>query len=268
MNSISHSNDTVLNKDLRRKIIDMVVAGEDGHIPSAFSILDIITLLYRDILKIDAVNPEWVDRDYFILSKGHGCLAQYVNLHRHGFITDHDIAMFCKRGGILGEHPDRTKIPGIEASTGSLGHGLSFTVGIALGLKIQSLNNRLFVLLGDGECQEGTVWEAVNVARNRQLGNLCAIVDWNQSAMQLMPVDDMPKKWAAFGWNVQVVDGHSESEIADALRNIEFKKDGIPSVIIAKTIKGKGVSLLEGHGMWHHRIPNPTEYKQIMEALS
>ena len=257
-----------INKDLRRKIVDMVVAGKDGHIPSAFSILDIITLLYRDILKFDAKNPEWDLRDYFILSKGHGCLALYVNLHRHGFITDHDIAMFCKKGGILGEHPDRTQVPGVEASTGSLGHGLSFSVGISLGLKIQSRSNRMFVLLGDGECHEGTVWEAANVARNRELGSLCVLVDWNQSAMQLMPYDDLPKKWEAFGWNVQVVDGHDEQEILTALNCVEFKVNGVPSVIIAKTVKGKGVPLIEGHGIWHHRIPNQAEYQQIMEALS
>ena len=257
-----------LNKDFRRQIVDMVVAGKDGHIPSAFSILDIITLLYRDVLKFDAKNPAWEDRDYFILSKGHGCLALYVNLHRHGFISDHDIAMFCKQGGILGEHPDRTKVPGVEASTGSLGHGLSFAVGITLGLKIQARSNRMFVLVGDGECHEGTVWEAANIARNRRLGNLCAIVDWNESAMQLMPHDDMPKKWAAFGWNVQVVDGHNEEEISDALGKIEFKSNGTPSVIVAKTIKGKGVPLIEGHGIWHHRIPNQQEYQQLMEALS
>ena len=259
---------SVLNKDLRRKIVDMVVSGQDGHIPSAFSILDIITLLYRDVLKFDVKNPESIDRDYFILSKGHGCLSLYVNLHRHGFITDLDIAMFCKNGGILGEHPDRTKVPGAEASTGSLGHGLSFAVGICLGLKIKAQNNRMFVLLGDGECQEGTVWEAVNVARNRRLGNLCAIVDWNQSAMQLMPIDDMPRKWEAFGWHVQVVDGHNEAELIGALEAIEFKNDGIPTVIVAKTIKGKGVPMIEGHGIWHHRIPNKQEYQEIMEALS
>lgn len=260
--------ENVLNKDLRRKIVDMVVSGQDGHIPSAFSILDIITLLYRDFLKFDSKNPESIDRDYFILSKGHGCLSLYVNLHRHGFITDADIEMFCKNGGILGEHPDRTKVPGAEASTGSLGHGLSFAVGICMGLKIRDLNNRMFVLVGDGECQEGTVWEAANVARNRRLGNLCVLVDWNQSAMQLLPIDDMPKKWEAFGWNVQVVDGHSEIEISRALQSIEFKNDGIPSVIVAKTIKGKGVQMLEGHGIWHHRIPNELEYREIMEALA
>ena len=258
----------ILNKDLRKNIVDMVVAGKDGHIPSAFSIIDIITLLYRDVLKFEAKTPKWLHRDYFILSKGHGCLALYVNLHRHGFIIDHDIEMFCKQGGILGEHPDRTKVPGAEASTGSLGHGLSFAIGIALGLKIQGFNNRIFVLLGDGECQEGTVWEAANVARNRRLGNVCAIIDWNESAMQLLPIDDMSKKWEAFGWNVHVVDGHDEEEILATIKKIEFQKDGIPTAIVAKTIKGKGVPMLEGHGIWHHRIPNPKEYQQIIEALS
>ena len=268
MKAINQVNSNVLNKDLRKKIVDMVVEGKDGHIPSAFSIIDIVTLLYRDFLKFDALNPLWVDRDYFILSKGHGCLALYVNLHRHGFINDHDVEMFCKYGGILGEHPDRTKVPGAEASTGSLGHGLSFAVGIALGLKIQEKSNRLFVLLGDGECHEGTIWEAANVASNRRLGSLCAIVDWNQSAMQLLPQDDMPAKWAAFGWNVQVVDGHNEAEISKAIMNIQFAGDGTPSVIVAKTIKGKGVSLMEGHGIWHHRIPNEEEYDLIMASLS
>ena len=246
----------------------MVCRGGDGHIPSAFSILDIINYLYDKVLKFKSSKPNWSERDYFILSKGHGCLALYVNLHRHGFISDRDINLFCKQGGILGEHPDRTKVPGVEASTGSLGHGLSFAVGISLGMQIQAQKNRMFVLLGDGECHEGTVWEAANVARNRQLGNLCAIVDWNQSAMQLMPYDDMPKKWAAFGWNVQVVDGHNEKEILDAIQQICFQIDGVPSVIVAKTIKGKGVALIEGHGIWHHRIPNSQEYQQIIEALS
>lgn len=262
-----HAN-TLKNMDLRRLIVDMVVTGRDGHIPSAFSILEIVTVLFRDVLRFDAQNPQWNDRDYFTLSKGHGCLALYVNLHRYGFISDSDIAMFCKAGGILGEHPDRTKVPGVEASTGSLGHGLSFAIGQALGLRIQGRFNRCFVLLGDGECQEGTVWEAANVACNRELGNVCAIVDWNQSGMQLLPFDDMEAKWAAFGWNVQTVDGHDEMQIRDAVERVHFMPRGMPSVIVAKTIKGKGVAMLEGHGIWHHRIPSPAEYEEIMEALS
>jgi len=256
-----------MNNKLRRQIVDMVRLGRDGHIPSSFSIIDIISILYRDYLKVDHQNPQWKERDYFILSKGHGCLALYVVLKEHGFLTDHDIANFCKKGGILGEHPDSTKVPGVEACTGSLGHGLPFALGIALGLRIQHQKNRVFVLAGDGECHEGTIWEAANVACNMELGNLCLVVDWNGSAAQLMPKDDLPAKWRAFGWNVEVIDGHSEDEIKKAFNQVQFSPQGVPHVIVAKTTKGKGVPLIEGHGTWHHRIPNDEEYKIIMEAL-
>jgi transketolase len=258
----------VTNKELRRQIVNMVVSGNNGHIPSAFSILDIVTHLYRDVLKVDPKNPSSPHRDYFVLSKGHGCLALYVNLHRCGFITDEDIAQFCRPNGRLGEHPDMTKVPGAEASSGSLGHGLSFAVGIALGHRIRGMDNRVFVLIGDGESHEGTVWEAAHVASNYQLGNMCVIVDWNQSGMQLLPHDDLPAKWQAFGWNTLVIDGHSDVEMKAAFDSVSFASAGTPTVIIAKTIKGKGVPLIEGHGMWHHRIPNTNEYAKIMEALS
>ena len=256
------------NKDIRRKIVDMVISGRDGHIPSAFSIVEIIEILYRKFLKYDASRPGWNERDFFILSKGHGCLALYVVLERHGFLTKTDIELFCKPGGILGEHPDCTKVPGVEASTGSLGHGLPFAVGITLALKIRKMENRVYVVVGDGECHEGTVWEAANVANNLYLGNLCVLVDWNGSASQLMPRDDLPAKWEAFGWNTSVVDGHSEDELTTALRNTRLCSHGPPSAIICKTVKGKGVPMIEGHGPWHHRIPNNEEYKRIMEALS
>jgi len=259
--------DKVLYKDLRRKIVDMVIEGKDGHIPSAFSILDLVSVLYNEYLKFNSKNIQWEDRDYFILSKGHGCLAQYVLLHKHGFLSDNDIHMFCKKNGILGEHPDCTKVPGIEASTGSLGHGFPFAVGLALGIQMQKKNNRIFVLVGDGECHEGTVWEAANVTNNLELGNMCVIVDWNQSAAQLMPKDNLPAKWEAFGWETLIIDGHDEDEIRNAINSISFSFKGKPTVIIARTIKGKGVPMLEGHGMWHHRIPNKEEYKTIMDAL-
>lgn len=260
--------ENVINKYLRKLIVDMAVKGGAGHIPSAFSIIDIISMLYKAYLKFDAKNPNWEERDYFILSKGHGCLALYAVLKEHGFLTERDIEMFCKPGGILGEHPDCTKVPGVEASTGSLGHGFPFAVGIALGLRIRNMSNRVYVLVGDGECHEGTIWEAANVTNNLQLGNLCVIVDWNGSAAQLMPRDDLPAKWRAFGWKVIEIDGHSEQKLRSAFSNISFCIKGNPTVIIAKTIKGKGVSMIEGHGKWHHRIPNEEEYKEIMEALS
>ena len=256
-----------MNKAFRRKIVDMVCRGHDGHIPSSFSIIDIISILYKDFLKFNSKDPLWDERDYFILSKGHGCLALYVVLREHGFLTDHDIESFCKNGGILGEHPDSVKVPGVEASTGSLGHGLPYAVGIALGLRIQNKENRVIVLVGDGECHEGTIWEAANVSSNMELGNLCVIVDWNGSAAQLMPKDDLPAKWRAFGWKTQVIDGHSEEEIKKALQDLDFSSRGTPNVIIARTVKGKGVPILEGHGVWHHRIPNQAEYQVIMEAL-
>ena len=258
----------VINKDLRKQIVEMVVSGKNGHIPSAFSILDIITFLYREVLRVYPENPDAHERDYFVLSKGHGCLALYVNLYRYGFISEQDIKQFCKKDGILGEHPDMTKVPGAEASSGSLGHGLSFAVGIALGCRIQRRDNRFFVLIGDGESHEGTVWEAAHVARNLQLGNLCVIVDWNESGMQLLPHDDLEAKWRAFGWNVSVADGHSEDALRNAVNSIQFSRVGAPTVVLAKTIKGKGVPMLEGHGMWHHRIPNEAEYQQIIQALS
>lgn len=257
-----------MNKNLRKKIVQMVYNGKDGHIPSAFSIIDILEVLYGRYLNFDPKNPEWSERDYFILSKGHGCVALYVVLEKNRFITKHDLELFCKPEGILGEHPDCTKVPGIEASTGSLGHGLSFAVGIALGLRIRRMGNKVYVLVGDGECHEGTVWEAANVTDNLQLGNLCVIVDWNGSAAQLMPRDELPAKWQAFGWKTLVIDGHSEEELRTAFDKVKFRPYGTPTAIIARTVKGKGIPMLEGHGIWHHRIPNEEEFKMIIEALS
>ena len=149
-----------------------------------------------------------------------------------------------------------------------MGHGFSYAVGIALGHRIKGANNRIVVLIGDGESHEGTVWEAAHVARNYELGNMCVVVDWNQSGMQLLPHDDLPAKWQAFGWNTLVIDGHNEREIEAAFDNVRFASKGIPTVIVARTTKGKGVAMLEGHGMWHHRIPNPEEYAKIMGALA
>ena len=257
-----------MNNELRKKIAQMVYESKDGHIPSAFSIVDILASLYDEQLRYDSRDPQWPDRDYFILSKGHGCLALYVVLNKHGFISQGDLDTFCKSGGILGEHPDRNKGPGVEASTGSLGHGFPFATGIALGLRLHNMSNRVYVLVGDGECHEGTIWETANVAHNMQLGNMLVIVDWNGSAAELMPSDDLPAKWRAFGWNVIVVDGHSAGELRDAFEAVKPQAHGTPTVIIARTVKGKGVPMLEGHGVWHHRIPNEEEMNVITEALS
>ena len=258
----------VNNKDLRIEIAEMVKRSGEGHIPSSFSIVDLIEYLYGNVLNVKNSDPNWEGRDYFILSKGHGCGAYYAVLHKYGFISDIDIKNYSTSNGILGGHPDMTNVPGVEASTGSLGHGFPTALGCALGLKIQKKNNKVFTLIGDGECHEGTIWEAANVAVNLKLGNLCAIVDWNGSAAQLMPIDDLPSKWRAFGWNVHLVDGHSIDEIEKVFSNITFKSEGNPNVLIAKTIKGKGVSFIEGHGKWHHRIPNDEEMTMILKELN
>ena len=203
-----------MNKKLRIKIIETILHAGEGHIPSSFSIVDIIDYLYLKVLKINKKNFKSENRNYFILSKGHGCVALYVVLEKIGIISNFDLINFCSSKGILGGHPDKTKIPGVEASTGSLGHGLPTAVGVALGLKIKKKSNKVFVLLGDGESQEGTIWEAANIAANLKLNNLCVVVDWNGSAAQLMPIDNLKNKWKAFGWNVHYLDdGHNYDKI-------------------------------------------------------
>lgn len=256
-----------LNRELRLQIARMVKRGNEGHIPSSYSIVDIIEHLYSHVLRHKPTQPDWADRDFFILSKGHGCAALYVVMHKHGYLTDRDLNEYGKPYGILGGHPDVTRVPGVEASTGSLGHGFLTAIGIALGHKIKKRENRVFALLGDGECQEGTIWEGANIATNRQLSHLCTIVDWNGSAAQLMPLDRLPEKWQAFGWDVKVVDGHSQAELHDCFSSLCWSEGSPPKCVIAKTVKGKGVSFVEGHGRWHHRIPTNDEMIAIENEL-
>jgi len=257
-------NSLQVNADLRKKIVEMVYASKEGHIPSSFSIVDIIEFLYAHVLRYDAKKPSWEDRDYFILSKGHGAAALYVVLEKFGFISAEDIEQYSSDIGILGGHPDTTKVPGAEASTGSLGHGFPIAAGVALGLKIRNAPNKVFALLGDGECNEGTIWETALVAAKRKLTNLTAIVDLNGSAAQILPVDPLREKWENFGWEAIEIDGHSQSEMKDAF---EYQSPDKPKVIIAHTVKGKGVSFIEGHGKWHHKIPTPDELNLIYEEL-
>jgi len=258
----------VFNKDLRKKIVEMIHHSGEGHIPSAFSIIDIVAHLYRNVLKVDGKNPRWDERDYFVLSKGHGCAALYVMLEERGFITKDDLMKKSKSEGILGGHPDATRVPGAEASTGSLGHGCGLALGLALGLRIREKDNKVIALLGDGESNEGTVWECGLVGANLQLGNLCYIIDNNGSAAQILPVSDMEKKWESFGWEAHSINGHSQKEIEDVFQKIRFEHHAKPKVIIANTLKGKGVSFMEVHGPWHAKVPNAEELKTIYEELS
>ncbi|MBF8262505.1 MAG: Transketolase [Parachlamydiales bacterium] len=257
-----------MTNQLRKKIAQIVAQAKEGHIPSSFSIVDIIDYLYSEVLHFDAKNPKWDKRDYFVLSKGHGAAALYVVLHKNKFLTDQDLEQYSQTAGILGGHPDTTCVPGAEASTGSLGHGFPMAAGLALGLRIQNKENRIFSLLGDGECNEGTIWETALVAARQQLGNLTAIIDLNGSAAQILPVDPLAEKWEAFGWKVLVIDGHDRDELNRAFGGLNYSFRGNPKVIIAKTVKGKGVSFIEGHGKWHHRIPSSDELEQIYAELA
>ncbi len=258
----------MMNKDLRKKIVDMVYKAGEGHIPSAFSIIDIIAYLYDKVLKFDPRKPSWEGRDYFILSKGHGCAALYVVLAKHGYIKQSDLDNKSKKGAILGGHPDRTKVPGAEASTGSLGHGIVTAMGIALGLKIRNKKNKVFVLVGDGECNEGTIWEAALVAANLKLGNFCCIVDNNGSASQVLPVSNLLDKWSSFGWEAHRINGHSGEDIEKVFGDLEFNLNAKPKVIVADTVKGKGVGFMETHGPWHYKVPNKEELALIYKELS
>ena len=256
----------MLNKSLRRRIVEIVTRAKEGHIPSSFSIVDVIEHIYGHVLRYDASNPDWEQRDQFILSKGHGCAGLYVVLEKYNLLSADDLANYSLKDGILGGHPDRTTVPFVEASTGSLGHGFPFSVGIAIANKIKSLPGRVITLVGDGEGHEGTIWESAHIAANQKLDNLTVVVDWNQSGAQLCPVDDLPAKWAAFGWDVHVFNGHDAADIENAFAKVG--KVGKPLALVAKNIKGFGASLTEGHGPWHHRIPNDAEYKELMEVLS
>ena len=257
-----------MNEDLRFKIVSIIKNSGEGHIPSSFSIVDILDFLYQKALKINKKNPNHKDRDFFILSKGHGCAALYTVLEKYGYITASQLNSYSKKNSILGGHPDSTKVPFVEASTGSLGHGFPMACGLALGLIIKKKINKVITLLGDGECQEGTIWESANIASNRNLYNLTAVVDWNGSAKQLMPIENLKDRWKSFGWRVYIINGHNKKDFSFMKKKINDKnKNKKPTIFLAKTTKGKGVTFLEGHGKWHHKIPNEQELKIIKEEL-
>lgn len=256
---------------VRCQVLEMIAGAKKGHIGGAFSSTDIlVSLYYGDILRFNSKKPKWEDRDRFIMSKGHSGVALYAILADHGFFPVSELEGFCRKG-ILGGHPDRN-IPGIEADTGSLGHGLGIGAGMALAAKMDKKNYNSFVLLGDGECYEGTVWEAAQFAAHHKLNNLIAIVDRNMQGVtdftedsnKLEPLDE---KWKSFGWNVKKIDGHSYSQIFNAFKDIRSKKTDKPLVIIAKTTKGKGVSYMECQLAWHHSVPAGEKLEKARKQL-
>jgi transketolase len=259
------------SREMRKLIIKTSENAGEGHIAPALSSVDITAALYFHILGLDSQNPQWDDRDRFLLSAGHKCLVQYTALAMRGFIPLELLDTFDQLDSSLGGHPIFGTCPGIEASTGSLGHGLSIGVGMAIAGKIDKRAYRVFVVVGDGECDEGSIWEGAMAAAKFKLDNLVAIVDYNKLSIDgpvadVMPLEPFSDKWRSFGWSCREIDGHNMEQIVDTLEAVPFER-GKASVIIAHTVKGKGVSFMENNLAWHARAPSREEAKRAIEDI-
>jgi transketolase len=246
-------------------------AGGGAHLVSAFSVVELLYVLYmKGVMKYNPRDPQWNDRDYLIMSKGHASLAIYAILAMARFLEEDELWTFCQPGTRLGGEANMHLVPGVEASTGSLGHGLSFGVGIALANKIDGKNSRVYVVLGDGECEEGTIWEAVMSAVRYRLDNLTVILDFNKiqkmgTVKDMVAIDSWESRWASFGWQILKTDGHDIDAIAATFSQPCDK--GKPRIIIADTVKGKGVSIMENNPDWHFKMPNKRELKIVTAEL-
>lgn len=263
--------DTIaIAKQIRKNIYRIANESRSGHLAGAFSMTDLISVLYfGDVLRYDAKNPSWEDRDFFVLSKGHASYALYAALQLAGFFPEEELWHVGKPGSSFGEHPKIREIPGVEASTGALGHGLSFSIGIAYANKVDGKDSHVYTILGDGECQEGSVWEGALSAPTLELDNLTVIVDHNKlQAMDrlenIVKMQPFAEKWSAFGWHVIEIDGHNHEEIKRAMLHREEKR---PVLVVAHTVKGKGVSFMENTPIWHIRMPNEQELPILMRDL-
>jgi transketolase len=251
------------SKHLRRLAVRALDKGERGHIGSTMSLIEILRVLYDDVLRVRPSEPAWPRRDRLILSKGHGCIALYVMLAEKGFFPLETLDTFCHRDSILGGHPEFGKVPGVEASTGALGHGLSIGIGMALAARIQRRDSRLFVIMGDGEIDEGSVWEAAMCAGKHKLSELTAIIDYNkiQSAgptREILDLEPLIDKWRAFGFATAEVDGHDVAELRKAFGGLPLDR-GRPTAIVCHTVKGKGIPFAEHDPAWHHKAKLPRE---------
>jgi transketolase len=248
----------------RRQVLEMCARTGTGHIASSYSCTEIlVALYYGGILRFDSSKPDWPERDRFILSKGHGGIALYPILAELGFFPISELETFCQPGGRLGSHPE-SRIPGVETVTGSLGHGLGIASGLALCAKMDGKDYSTFCLMGDGECYEGSVWEAAMFAASRNLNNLVAIIDRNQiSATDLtenfLRLEPLSEKWQAFGWDTLTIDGHSFEAIINAFEYFQSRTSNKPLVIIANTVKCKGISFIEGKSDCHTWIPDSSQ---------
>ena len=256
---------------IRKYIIEEVFSAKSGHPGGSLSCTDIFTVLYFDEMRVDPKNPKWPDRDRFVLSKGHCAPALYATLACKGFFPEEDLYTLRKTDGYLEGHPSMTYVPGVDMSTGSLGQGISTAVGMALAGKIDKKDYRVYSILGDGELEEGQVWEAAMAAAQYKLDNLCAFVDYNGLQIdgpikEVMCAEPIADKFAAFNWNVICVDGHDVEAIKDAIEQAKTVK-GKPTMVVCKTHKGKGVSFMEDQAGWHGKAPDQEQRDQAIAEL-
>ena len=259
-------------KQLRMTALTMIFEAQSGHPGGAFSAADIVAALYYSELKIDPKDPKWPDRDRFVLSKGHVCPIQYACLATVGFFPESVLDTLRKEGSMLQGHPSMNRCPGIDISTGSLGQGLACAAGMALAGKLDHKDYKVFCVVGDGEAQEGEIWEAANTAHKYGLDNLIVFVDNNNLQLdgtcdEIMPNGDLGEKFRAFGWEVLELDGHSMEEITASIDKCYASQNGKPKCLYAHTVKGKGVSFMENQCGWHGVAPNDEQYKQAMAEL-
>ena len=252
--------------------LDMVYHAASGHLGGSFSAMDVLTVLYQNVLRIDPANPADPNRDRFVLSKGHCTPALYPTLALRGFFPLEDLQLFRSIRGHMSGHAEMHHVPGVDMSTGSLGQGISAAVGMALAGKLDGKDYRVYTMLGDGEIEEGQVWEAAMSAAKFKLDNLCAIVDVNGLQIDgrtadVMPSEPLDQKWAAFGWHVIPCDGHDDQDIEEAFAEAKTVQ-GQPTVLLAHTVKGKGVSFMEDSAGWHGKAPNGEQYEQAKAELS
>ena len=256
---------------LRLRVLEMTSRAHSSHIGTAFSMIELLAVLYWQALRVRPDQPDWPDRDRFVLSKGHGCAGLYAVLAERGFFPDEWLDSYYQNGARLAGHATHSGVPGIELSTGSLGHGLSVATGMALAAQRDGRSWRSFVLLSDGECDEGSTWEPMLFAPHHHLDNLIAIVDYNKiqslgSVAEVISLEPFADKWRSCGWAVREIDGHNLLAVSDALAAVPFEPRR-PSCVIAHTIKGKGVSFMENELLWHYRSPQGDEYAAARAEL-
>ncbi len=260
-----------LARRIRRHVLRMTHAAGAAHVGTSLSMAELLAVLYGGVLRIDPARPAWPDRDRFLLSKGHGSAGLYACLAERGFFPTAWLDSFCRDGSPLVGHVTHTGVPGVEVSTGALGHGLSIACGMAWSAQREGRAFRVFALLSDGECDEGAVWEAALFAGHQGLDNLVAIVDYNKiqslgAVAEVLRLEPLGAKWTAFGFATREIDGHDPAAIGEALGAVPFER-GRPSCVVAHTVKGKGVSFMEGQLRWHYRSPDAGELARALDEL-